>query len=268
MKKILLLALLLPFFGIGNVWAQKTETFSVANFSGINASSAFNITVNKSSTESLKIEADEEIMPYVRAEVKNGELKLYVDDRKAVKNIKVLKATVGVRNLNKVKLSGACKLNSNDLFETDKFEVDLSGACNVQLKVKARKLETDASGACRLDMTVEAREAEFDLSGSSSAQLTLNIAEKVSVDMSGACKATMQGSAVKAEFELSGVGNIKAADLVCKNVEVEASGASTVEVHATDTLSVDSSGATNVRYKGHPTLKLDNSGASKVKSME
>ncbi len=260
--------ILICLFATSGLFAQtKTETRPVSNFSAIKASSAFSITVNKGNTESLVIEADENIMPYVRSEVKNGELKLYLDGRKHFHNVKTMKAAIGVKNLNRVDLSGACKLSSNDLFDVPKFEIDLSGASNVQLNIKAQVLNVDASGASSIDLKAAAREAKFEASGSCKMQLDLQSAG-ASFDLSGACKAAITGATEHVTFDLSGACNIKAADFVAKTAAVDGSGVVKVEVYATDKLDVDCSGAGAVYYKGRPVMSVQTSGASKVKPVK
>jgi len=249
------------------LFAQKTETRNVSGFSAIKASSVFEITVNKSATESLVIEADEKVMPHVRSEVKNGVLRLYIDNHSRVNNIKTLKATIGIKELSGVELSGACSLMSKDVFTPPSFEMELSGACAVELKVKTGKLEVDASGACNVDLTAEARDAEFDCSGSTRLTIQL-IATKAEFDMSGACKVEINGKAEKAKFDCSGASNIKAGEWPCKTVSVECTGASKLEINVSDRLNVEASGASTISYKGRPVINLDTSGASKVKNID
>ncbi|MCL2098686.1 MAG: DUF2807 domain-containing protein [Bacteroidales bacterium] len=244
------------------LFAQKTETRNVSGFSAIDAGSVFNITVNKSATESLRIEADDDIMPYVRSEVKNGVLRLYVDKNNA-KNIKTLKATIGVKDLKKVKLSGASKLTSDDLFNTPEFDIKLSGACAVKLNIKCNELDVDASGASNLDLEAETQEAEFDLSGASTLKLQLK-AKKAEFGMSGAGKADIKGTADKAEFKLSGASTIKAGNFACEIVSVKSSGSGKLSVNASEQLVVNSSGASTVSYKGRPVVKINTSGSAKV----
>jgi hypothetical protein len=185
--------------------AQKTVTRDVSGFSAIIAGSVFEITVNKGSSESLVIEADEQVMPYVRSEVKNGVLELYVDGNK-LNNVKKLKAIIGVKELKRIELSGAAKLTSADLFETPVFHLALSGASAVQLKLKVNKLNVNMSGASSLNLEVDAQEAvNFNASGSShlSARFS-NDNTALSFAMSGSCKAEVEGRAKRVGFELSG----------------------------------------------------------------
>jgi len=258
--------LLLAFLSTsGFLFAQKTETRNVSGFSAIEAGSVFEITVNKSATESLVIEADEKVLPHVRSEVKNGVLKLYLDGK--VTNVKTLKATIGMKELKKIALSGASKLVSNDMFNVPTFDMDLSGACSAKLNIKTDKLNVDASGACKLDLVAEARKATFDASGSSRLTLRLTAAEAF-FDVSGACKADIKGRADKAVFDVSGACNINAGEWACKVVSADCTGASKLTLNVSERLNVDASGASAISYKGRPIINVETSGTSKVKSAD
>lgn len=259
--------LVLAFLGTsGSLFAQNKETRNVSGFSAIEASSVFDITVNKAGTESLVIEADEAVMPHVRTEVKNGVLKLYLDDYKG-KNIKTIKATIGVKELKKVTLSGASKLTSEDVFNTQKFEMLLSGACALNLNIKADKLKVDASGASNVTLTAEVQDARFGASGASNLKVQLKASE-VSFWMSGACKAEIKGTAHEAEYRISGACNVKAEDLICKTASVKSSGAGKLSLNVSERLDINSSGSGVVLYKGRPVLNMNTSGAAKVKSLD
>jgi hypothetical protein len=265
MKKIILLTIL---SGMALAAAgQLTETRTVSGFTGIDASGVFDITVTKGAKESLVITADEKVMPLVRSKVQNGVLKLFLD--KPARNVRTLKAAITVKNLETVELSGACKLNSEDVFTPDKCDIDLSGSTSLRLTVETRELSLDASGACKvvLNATVK-EEIEFDLSGAVNVQSNLT-AGRVEVDMSGSGRIELSGAADAASFDLSGATKVMAMDLALKKAKVESSGVSNVEIHVTEALSVDLSGASAVRYKGSPSaFEVKTSGASSVKKIE
>jgi hypothetical protein len=265
MKKIILLTIL---SGMALAAAgQLTETRKVSGFTGISASGVFDITVTKGTAESLVITADEDVMPYVRSEVHGGMLKLYLD--RPVRNVKTLKAAITIKELEEVRLSGACKLASEAVFTPANFSGDLSGSTSLRLTVQTGRLSLDASGASRIaiDATVETT-AAFDFSGAVQLQGNLK-ANHLNVDMSGSSKISLAGVANSASFDVSGAVKINAEDLVLKEATVESSGVSAINLHATETINVHSSGASAVRYKGNPTtFDVKTSGASGLKKIE
>ena len=260
--------LVLALLNVNNaLFAQITETRNVSGFLAIEAGSAFNITVNKAATESLVIEADEAVMPYVRTEVKGGVLKLYLKDSPKNKNIKTLKATIGVKELNKIELSGACKLTSDDVFDARNFNIDLSGASAMKFSVKADRLEAELTGAANLNLTTEAQKVKFDASGAAKLNLYLQTVNAF-FDMSGACKADIKGMVDEAKFDVSGACNVKADAMLCKIMSLEGSGAAKLEVNVSEHFDIHTSGACTVHYRGQPVIRINTSGASKVRSLE
>ena len=249
-----------------SVFSQKKETRSVSGFTGINASSAFDITVTKGNTESLIIEAAGDVLPYVRSEVRNGVLHLYLDNNK-LRNIRSLKASIVMKNLDKVALSGASKLTAADLFAADKFLVNCSGASKMAANVNANLLDVRLSGASNLQIKANVNgNISMDMSGASKAKGDLK-ANDVKINFSGACSAELSGSANDLKIDTSGASKIKADDFTVRTATVRSSGSSKATVHATDALKVNASGAASVDYKGSPSVDVNSSKAVRVRKI-
>ena len=246
---------------------QKKETRSVSGFTGINASSAFNITVAKGDLESLSIEADNDVMQYVRSEVRNGTLHLYIDNGNTVRNIKKLNASVVMKNLDNVVLSGACKFTANDLFTTENFKLESSGASNIIVNVNTGQLNIAASGACKIEITANVTgDANFNVSGAANVKAALK-ANNTGFTFSGVCSIELTGEATNMEMVVSGTSKVKAESFLVKTAFIKSSGTSSVTVNVTDTLKVNSSGTASVNYKGSPILDANVSRAAKVRKL-
>jgi len=266
MKRVLLF---LAIAGLTSMvtFGQKKETRTVSGFTGIDASGAFDITVVKGSTEALTIEADEAVMQYVRSEVKKGVLHLYLDNTKKVKNIKTLKATVVMKDLDRATLSGACKLTANDRFTSERFKLDCSGASSIVVHLNTGQLEIDASGASAIQMNANVTgDAKIDVSGASKIQGELKAAN-VKLNASGVCSAELAGSAASIKIDISGSSKIKGGEFEVKTATIESSGASNITLNVTDLLKVNSSGASTVNCKGSPVIEAKTGGASKIKQI-
>ena len=265
MKK-LLLSLFVAGFTL-SAFCQKTETRAVSGFTGIDASSAFEITVTKGNTESLTVEADENAMPYVRSEVKQGVLHLYLDNNKKVRNIKTLKATVVMKNLEKVSLSGACKLTGNGTFTPDAFSGNCSGASHFDLHLNTGQMTVKTSGASKINLHADvAGKAKFDMSGASKLNVELKAVD-VQFYSSGSNKLEITGSASDILVDVSGASNISAGDFSVNSASVKSSGSCSITLNVAETLNVNSSGASSVHYKGSPVINAKTSGASKIRQL-
>jgi hypothetical protein len=266
MKRV---AVFLVIAGLTTMFAsgQKKETRTVSGFTGIDASSVFDITVTKGNVESLVIEADDAVMPLVRSEVRNGVLHLYLDNAGKVKNIKTLKASVVMKNLDNVSLSGACKLAANDLFTPDRFKADCSGASQLTINLSTGQLKLGVGGACKIQMKANVTgNTGIDVSGTSKIQGELK-ANDVKFSSSGVSSVDLTGSASDLKIDVSGTSNVPAGNCTVKTATIESSGTSKVTVHVTDVLKVNSSGASIVNYKGSPVIEAETGGASKIRKM-
>ena len=263
MKRLLLLFAICGLVTIV-AFAQTKENRIVSDFTGINASSIFDITVAKGNTESLTIEADDNVMQYVRSEVRNGVLHLYLDNRQEVKNVKTLKAFLVMKNLNMVKLSGTCKLTANDLFISDKFKIECSGASNLTLNVNANELSIETSGATKIMIKANVNGSTyFNVSGSSKIRGELKTTN-VNFDLSGTSLIELSGSAADISVNASGTSNFNAENFIVKTATIESSGVCNVSVNVTDVLKVNSSGLSSVNYKGSPSVEMNNSRSTKI----
>ena len=266
MKRVLLFLLILGLMPVV-AFSQKRESRQVSNFTGIDASSVFDITVTKGNTESLAIEAGDNVMPYVRSEVHDGVLHLYLDGSNKLKNITGLKAFVVMKNLDSVSLSGACKLTANDAFSPGKFSADCSGASGMTVNVNTGQLSLEASGASNIMINANVTgDTKLNMSGASKIRGNLK-ASGVTFNSSGVCSIELTGSATDFKMDVSGTSKVKAEDFTVKNSVIISSGTSKVTVNVTDTLKVRSSGAASVYYKGSPVTEFSNSEASRVRRL-
>jgi len=211
-------------------FGQKMETRSVSNITGIDASGSFEITVVKGSAESLTVETNDEIMPFVRSEVRNGVLRLYLERNysRRFRNGKI-RATVVMVNLDKISISGACKIISNDRFTSKSFTGSFSGSANAIVNVYT---------------------------------------EQLNINLSGSSKVELIGSAKNATLRTSGSSKFNAENFTVGTANIRSSGSSNVTITATEALSVNSSGSSRVNYKGSPTIiTINNSGSSRVGNM-
>jgi len=230
------LALLILFLGIGITSFSSPkrikgsgniikETRDIKNFHSIDIGGAFEIELIKSDIEKIIIEADDNIMPYIKARVSGGELDVYTDVD--IQNLTELKVSIYYRNIDELDISGAAELYSSDVLEATKLEFEFSGAAEVTLKIKADRLEADMSGASKVELEGSISNAELDSSGAAAVRaygLEIN----------------------RLDLEASGASVVKV--LVIDHITVDISGASSVRYKGSPTLDIDDiSGASSFR---------------------
>lgn len=288
MKKLLTL---LTFIVLtATLFAQDiTKSHPVAAFTGINAGGVFEITLSKAASSSVSTTADREVAQYIEVKVKDGVLHLDMDtDRmpKSLKrNMKSVKATITVAQLEKLFLSGASRLKSSGIFSPATFKGDFSGAVTAEgLVINAGTSTVFVSGASKLEIKGKSQIVKYDISGASNVMIDQDASDiklggsgaakmdysgnstQAEVSISGATNVKMKGSATTASFEASGASNLDAEHFTVKDVEIEASGVSNVRTNVSGSISAEISGGSTVRYAGNPVMKnIETSSGASIK---
>jgi hypothetical protein len=206
-----------PFFGpgvrgSGNVISSIRE---VSSFDSIRIDYPTRVLISQGNAESLKVEAEDNLLAGLKTEVRNNELRIYYksQDGEHVNPTKAVTITITVRDLNSIHFSSAGELIVNGL-EADNLEVNLSGAGNVELN----------------DISVRG----------------------LNINLSGAGSATASGSADDLSLNISGFGDFDGEDLEGQTADVNISGAGSATVWVEEELDATISGAGSVNYYGSP----------------
>ncbi|HLO31769.1 MAG TPA: DUF2807 domain-containing protein [Anaerolineales bacterium] len=221
-----------PFIGPGEPGSGNvvTETRNVSNFRAIEVDYPGQVLVKQGSTEALKIEAEDNLLPGLKTQVQNGVLKIFYKtaNGKHVNPTKAVKITIVVKELTDVDFTSAGELTVEKL-HTDKLDVSLSGAGNLKLD----SLQTKALG----------------------------------VSLSGAGSMSASGTADDLNLTISGFGDFKGGNLHDKTARVEISGAGSATVWADDNLMAEVSGAGSVSYYGAASVSKQISGVGGVQHL-
>lgn len=213
--------------GSGNV---VQETRSVSDFDSVRFGAYGELTIRPGATESLVIEADDNLMPYLKTEVRGGRLEISVTGANLSFNTsRPIRYTLTVKSLKELIHSGAGNVEAAGL-SGDDLNVQLTGAGNVTLT-----------------------------------ELTLT--NELTARLSGAGNLTVAGTAARQDVELSGFGEYRGGDLKTGSADIRLSGAGSGTVWATEQLNATLSGAGSVRYYGQPAVDKRISGVGNIESL-
>jgi len=208
--------------GSGNL---ETEEYAFIDFTEVEISSAFEFEIQQSSSYSINITADDNIMEYVQVSQDGQTLKIGL--RRVIWLGPVtLRASVTMPELSNLDVSGASRGTISDFSSTEDLDIMVSGAS-------------------RVTGDITAGDVEFDISGASTIQL--------------------EGSANDIDADVSGASSLNLDDFTVNNADVDFSGASSGTINLNGRLDADLSGASRLWYIGEPTMgTIDTSGASTI----
>ncbi len=204
-----------------------TETRKASNFDSIEVSYPAQVFISQGESESVKIEGEDNVLPGLKSEVRDGTLRIYyqVQKDKHVNPTKTVKITIVVKELKDVNFESAGELTLDGI-EADDLNVSVSGAGNLKLnEITAHNLTVDLSGAGSMTASgksddlhivisgfgsydgksMRSKTAEVDLSGAGSA--TLWVDEELDAQISGAGSVNYYGTASVSK-DISGIGGV------------------------------------------------------------
>jgi len=209
-----------------------SEVRPAQNFTSVVLTGQANLLIIQGDNETLKIEADDNLLPYIKSGVSNGVLRIEENSNpltQIIKPSKPITIFLTVKNIEEIILAG-------------------NGQITSESKLKGKTLTVNVSGAGKVDL---------DLGF-----------EKFTADISGSAEYSVKGSADDQEVHISGAGLYDAPDLISKRVTVNISGYGKATVNAEDTLDIIISGNGSVFYTGSPKVTQKVQGNAKIEQIK
>ena len=238
MKKTLMALLPITLFVLPAIAQEKiriepsgniiTKDISVQSFDAIKAEGLYELILTQSDKESVKIEADDNLMDFFSVKNNGSTLEISMpnlkdknidfknrDDKRSLK----LKVYVSFKKLSSLDVAVIGNVHSEIAFKTDAFRLESKNVGNVNLKLSANKLKVNNKGVGNL---------------------------------------TLSGSVTNAEIDNKGVGQFEGEDLVVQTMNIDNSGVGHANVNVVKDLTVKQT------FLG----KVSNKGAAKTRKME
>lgn len=200
--------------------AQQTRT--LGDFTGIKAGDAFNINITQSETNSLKVEAPENLQNQVKTEVKDGILTIRTEGN--IKSDDDITIVVSIKSLTSLDISGAADVKSENQIVSDKLNIQSSGAGDIHLDVKAGEIKTAISGSGDITLKGSAQLMDATVSGAGDLKAANLETTKIKVKVSGAGDAKVY-AVQSLDADVSGGGSIiYKGNPVDRNVNISGAG--------------------------------------------
>jgi hypothetical protein len=217
---------------------MATETREVSGFDRVAIKDYGELLLTQGTEESLTIDAPEDILPKIRAEVTNRKLVIGIeggwldkigDAIAGTMRGKWIKYELSVIELRELHVLGALKASLLDI-TSDELALRLSGAGSINVE-----------------------------------QLTT---QDFTVELTGAGAVNVQGTAASQVVALSGAGSYFAPNLQSQQAKVRVSGVGSASVWAVDELKAAVQGVGSIDYHGSPTVTRSVTGLGSINHKE
>jgi hypothetical protein len=212
--------------GSGNI---KEEARNEGAFKAISTSGAYNIYIQPGNQHSIKIEADDNILPYIVTKVSGNNLEIYTKKGYDIKPSKVVNIYITMEELEQLASSGSGGFYSRGKLKGDNVRLSFSGSVNTDIDLNANALKVEVSGSSKL---------------------------------------SLKGNVSATEYHISGSVQVEALELKSNNAEVAISGSGKLDLNVEKKMEVRVSGMGQVRYKGTPVINQSSSGSVRVTKID
>lgn len=207
--------------GNGNV---TTESRTVSSFSQITSEASFNVYISQDSIQSLTVEAESNLLPYIETDVSGSVLLIKVREHRNIDNNEPIKIYIKSPFIENIDLAGSGSVDCDSMI-TSNLDVHLSGSGNMNIIAVGNKIEAQISGSGTI---------------------------------------IMSGTASETDFEIDGSGNIHSYDLLQDTCFADISGSGDMYVNVNKFLDVKISGSGKVHYIGNPVVNTSVTGSGTV----
>lgn len=211
--------------GSGNIISQTRE---MSQFKGIKNAGSIDVVVTNNENQLVKVEADDNILPYIITEVKDGLLNVHLKSHISLQNFTAI-IYVSAPLLNTFMVAGSGSIISKDtLKDMEQIKLKVSGSGDINAFVDAPQITAGISGSGTI---------------------------------------TLHGKTKNFNCSISGSGDIKCNNLLSENTTVIVSGSGTAHVFASVNLAAKVSGSGNIYYSGNPSSpEIKKSGSGSVQA--
>jgi Putative auto-transporter adhesin, head GIN domain len=213
--------------GNGNI---KTEDRQVSSFNNVSSHGAYDVYLIQGAAYSLRIEAEENLLPYIDTHVDGDVLEIETKDGYNLSTRRDMKVYITAPAYNTVKTFGSGNIISQArLNNTSPIQMEVSGSGNIKVDVNAPEVKAEVRGSGNIDLQGETRSFTGEIRGS---------------------------------------GDIKSPNLKAENVTVDIGGSGSADVYASITLNVDIKGSGDVKYRGGADVRSHITGSGNVKKVD
>ena len=189
--------------GSGNV---TSETRTISGVTSIDLAGSADVDITFGETESLVVEAEDNIIALIETEVQNGQLVIGRKSGAGYSCTKPVTVHVTLKSLEAVSLSGSGSISVPN-FKGDTIKVDLSGSGDINVSGTADSAEMTVGGSGRINgEQLKANSVEVSIDGSGSASVYAS--EQLDATIEGSGRIRYSGNPADINQNVNGSGGI------------------------------------------------------------
>ena len=201
----------------------QSENRNVATFTGVASNGSFDVFLTQDTVQSVRIEADENLLHNIKTEVTDNKLKISTD--KCFSTNHTVKVYVSARQITDIDLKGTGTVTADKTLVGADLEVEIKGSGDIKLPVNMQSVKVSIKGTGSIWLKGATTNLEADIMGTGDikaesldtkdCKATIKGNGNITVNPTGNLEATIKGSgdiyymgAPNVKTEISGSGKV------------------------------------------------------------
>lgn len=167
MKRLIFILFAVALVSAATINARAQESRQVSGFNSVASAGPFNVHIKMDGNESVKVDADADVINDIETVVEGNTLKIRFKDREyRHHNIHKAEVYVEAKSLNSLLNAGSGSIKVDGTISTDNFKAVLSGSGNISTAVKSESMHAVISGSGSINLSGSTGEADMVITGS------------------------------------------------------------------------------------------------------
>jgi len=232
--------------GSGNL---KTENRQLNGFVQVQSRSSFSVFITQAPEFQVKIEADDNILPYVTTSVSDKVLNIGMKSDFSFEGRNKINIYISMPVIIGVSQSGSGLIKGMNKFTGDALAAENRGSGTISLQYEGNQVKLALKGSGAFDFSGAAKKFDVYSSGSGKIAAQAN-SEEMEVSNNGSGDMVLEGTTKSLKIQSHGSGNVDAKNMKAFNVDVSVNGSGNCRVNANEKLNAFVHGSGNIIYSG------------------
>ena len=200
------------------------EDRKITDFRKISVGNAINLEINQGAEEKVVVEADENILPYIKTNVTDGKLEIGVKGN--IHHSKAMNVYVTVKQLSELEAGSAAQVKTEGKIESSDFKLSSGSGSAVKIGLNCTNLKINTSSGTAVVIngsaqsitvssssgsalvTSDLKAEKGDVEASSGAVIVINVTKELKARASSGANVTVQGNPAIRDTDSSSGGSV------------------------------------------------------------
>lgn len=191
--------------GSGNVIKEKREA---KPFTQIKIDGVFNIYLTQGETEHIEVEADDNLLEYIKTDINNGILSIDTEQKLRIKKSHKSNVYITLKDISVIDFGGVGNIYCSSELILNTLQINNSGVGSIKLKGKAKEVSMINSGVGNIKAT-EFEVEYLDVKATGVGSIKVNATKELNASITGVGSVYYTGNPQSQHVDIDGIGKFK-----------------------------------------------------------